>query len=429
MEGNGMDFNRCKQAKLASLFLAPAIIVLLATSILAAVGGSITGTIKDSTGGVIPGAMITVTNTAVRTEFKTVTDARGYFSFPNLAVGTYDLSIELAGFKPQKKNGLVIDVNTALEVNATLEVSAVTQEVSVSTDAAAEEVQVDTVSTQLGEVVTGTEMTTVALNGRSFTDLLALQPGIVPMTTQQPDSIVMAGASVAIQPSGALNAGNQSISGQREDANGFLINGGDVKELMNGGTSIVPNLDSIHEFRVLTNNYDSEYGNYAGGIVNVVTKSGANQIHGSGFEFLRNTALDARNFFSPERGFFRQNQFGGTFGGPISKNKLFYFGDYQGTRNTESVDTGLISVPSLADRTGDLSDQASSLTGTVISPFFANQLSSKLGYAVSAGEPYYTPGCVNSATCVFPNAIIPQSAWSTPSKQLLKYIPQPNQGP
>src|SRR5207302_8944333 len=177
----------------------------------------------------------------------------------------------------------------------------------------------------------------------------------------------MAGASVAIQPSGLLNPGNQSISGQREDANGFLINGGDVKELMNGGTSVVPNLDSIHEFRVLTNNFDAEYGNYAGGIVNVVTKSGENKIHGSGFEFLRNTSLDARNFFSPERGFFHQNQFGGTLGGPIKKNKIFFFGDYQGTRTNQGLDSGLISVPSLADRTGNISDLGA-LKGEVSGP-------------------------------------------------------------
>src|ERR1051326_7390231 len=338
------------------------VFLLLTLSGWAAVGGSISGTVKDVTGGVIPGASVTVTNVTLRTEFKTVTDGRGYFSFPNLAVGRYDLAIEMGGFKPQKKNGLVIDIDTALEVNTSLELSEISQEISVSTDLAAEAVQVETVSTQLGEVVTGTEMTSVALNGRSFTDLLALQPGIGPVTTQQPDSIVMAGASVAIQPSGLLNPGNQSISGQREDANGFLINGGDVKELMNGGTSIVPNLDSIHEFRVLTNNFDAEYGNYAGGIVNVVTKSGENQIHGSAFEFLRNTALDARNFFSPDRGFFRQNQFGGTLGGAVAKDKLFYFGDYQGTRTNQGIDTGLIGVPTLANRAGDLSDQADSLT-------------------------------------------------------------------
>ena len=415
-----------KSSYKASSFLLGAI--FLATAAWAAVGGSISGTVKDATGGVIPGAMITVTNAGIRAEFKTVTDARGNFSFPNLAVGRYDLAIEATGFKPQKKNGLVIDVNTALEVNATLEVGDITQEVSVSTDVAAEAVQVETVSTQLGEVVTGAEMTTVALNGRSFTDLLALQPGIVPMTTQQPNSIVMAGASVAIQPSGALNPGNQSISGQREDANGFLINGGDVKELMNGGTAIVPNLDSIHEFRVLTNNFDAEYGNYSGGVVNVVTKSGANQVHGSGFEFLRNTALDARNFFSPERGFFRQNQFGGTLGGPIVKDKLFYFGDYQGTRTNQGIDTGLIPVPTLANRTGNLRDSADSLTGTVAGPYLASLLSQKLGYPVSANERYYTPGCTLSSQCVFPNAIIPQRAWSEPARHLLQYIPTSNIG-
>ncbi len=164
----------------------------------------------------------------------------------------------------------------------------------------------------------------------------------------------MAGASVAIAPSGGLNPGNQSISGQREDANGFLVNGGDVKELMNGGTAIIPDLDSIAEFRVLTNNFDAEYGNYSGGIINVVTKCGSNQFHGSAFEFLRNTDLDARNFFSPQRGFYRQNQFGGTVGGPIKKNKLFFFLDYQGTRNAQGLDTGLIQVPTLAERSGQL---------------------------------------------------------------------------
>src|SRR5262249_4974901 len=244
--------------------------------------------------------------------------------------------------------------------------------------------------------------------------------------TQTADSIIMSGVTTAIAPSGVLNAGNQSISGQREDANGFVVNGGDVKELMNGGTLIVPNLDSIAEFRVLTNNFDAQYGNYSGGVVNVVTKSGTNNLHGSGFEFLRNTALDARNFFSPERSFYRQNQFGGTVGGPIKQNKLFFFGDYQGTRQSQGVDTGLIPVPTLANRTGDLADRAEELTGEVGGPYLANLLSQKLGYGVTANEPYYTPGCTTSATCVFPNAIIPMRAWSEPSKHLLQYIPTPN---
>src|SRR5262249_235955 len=142
----------------------------------------------------------------------------------------------------------------------------------------------------------------------------------------------------------------------------------------------------------------------------------------------RNTALDARNFFSPERSFYRQHQFGGTLGGAFVKEKAFFFSDYQGTRTTQGVDTGLIPVPSLANRTGDLSAQAPSLTGSVAGPYFADQLSQKLGYKVSANEPYYTPGCTLTTQCVFPNAFIPKSAWSEPAKHLLQYVPTPNIG-
>ena len=390
----------------------------------AATTGSISGTLKDPSGAVIPGATVIAANTATGIQNKTTTDTKGVYTFPSLQLGRYDLQAEVEGFRPQKRTGLVIDADSKLQVDLTVEMIEKIEEVTVIEN----EVKVEAASSQMGEVVTGKAMTAVALNGRSFTDLLALQPGIVPSTTQQPESIVMAGASVAIAPSGTLNAGNQSISGQREDANGFIINGGDVKEMMNGGTTIVPNLDSIAEFRILTNNFDAEYGNYGGGIINVVTKSGDNRLHGSGFEFLRNTALDARNFFSPERGFYRQNQFGGTVGGPIQKNRVFFFGDYQGTRQSQGLDTGLIPVPSLADRSGNLADRADTLTGTVGGPYLAKLLSQKLGYAVTANEPYYTSGCISPAQCVFPNAIIPQRAWSAPAMHLLQYIPTPNIG-
>src|SRR5229473_3801472 len=307
-------------------------------------GGSISGTVTDQTGAVVPDTTVTARNLDTTVQQTTKTNANGFYSFTTLPVGRYEIEILREGFKPYKRTGLVIDVNAALREDISLTMGEQSEEVVVSDTA----VHVETESSQMGEVVTGSQITSVALNGRSFTDLLALQPGIVPMSTQQPDSIVMAGASVAIAPSGELNAGNQSIGGQREDANGYMINGGDVKEMMNGGTSIVPDLDSIAEFRVLTNNFDAEYGNYSGGVVNVVTKSGTNQFHGSGFEFLRNTGLDAKNFFSPERNVFRQNQFGGTVGGPIKKEKVFFFADYQGTRTNEGIDTGQIPVPSLA---------------------------------------------------------------------------------
>ena len=321
---------------------AKAVPIFFAVSVMAwcAVTGGISGVVSDSTGAVIAGATVTATNAAQGLQIKSTTDDKGFYNFPRLAVGSYDIQVELQGFAPQKKSGIAVDADAAVRMDFTLAVAEQSEQVTVSESA--NEVHVETASTQVGEVVSRKEMTTVALNGRSYTDLLALQPGIVPMSTQTAQSIVMAGASVAIAPSGGLNPGNQSISGQREDANGFLVNGGDVKELMNGGTTIIPDLDSIAEFRVLTNNFDAEYGNYSGGIVNVVTKCGSNQIHGSAFEFLRNTDLDARNFFSPQRSFYRQNQFGGTVGGPIKKNKIFYFADYQGTRTAQGIDTGLI---------------------------------------------------------------------------------------
>jgi len=233
------------------------------------------------------------------------------------------------------------------------------------------------------------------------------------------------GATI-LNPSGTLNPGTVSVNGQREFANFFSVNGADAEEDVNAGTAIIPNLDAIAEFRIITSNFDAEYGEFSGGQISVITKSGSNQFHGSAFDFLRNTSLDARNYFSPTRGAFRQNQFGGTFGGPIRHDKIFFFADYQGTRQTQGIDTGNISVPSNADRAGNLLDQSSNLAGAVGGPYFANLLTQKLGYTVVSGEPYYVSGCTTSAQCVFPNAVIPMSAWSTPAQRMLQYIPAPN---
>jgi hypothetical protein len=229
-----------------------------------------------------------------------------------------------------------------------------------------------------------------------------------------------------LSPSGEPNAGTISINGQREFANAFILNGSDVEEDVNSGTAIIPNLDSIAEFRILTSNFDAEYGGYSGGQINVVTKSGANVFHGDSFDFLRNTGLDARNYFSPSRAKFDQNQFGGTLGGPIKRDKAFFFADYQGTRMTEGIDTGLIPVPSLEERTGDLLGAANSLTGSVDGQYWANLLSKGLGYKVYPGERYYAPGCSSLSGCVFPGAQLPERAWSAPAKHLIEYIPQPN---
>ncbi len=399
-------------------------------SLRAGVGGSISGTVTDISGAVIPKATVTATNIDTGIRQTTASDAKGFYSFPGLPVGHYSLQVDSPGLKPCRRTGIEVDANSALTLDVVLLVGERVDTVSVVEN----QLHVETVSTQAGEVISGTQMTSVPLNMRSFTDLLALQPGVVPVTSITSETVQDVGASV-LSPSGDLNPGTISINGQREFANSFLVNGSDVEEDVNMGAAIVPNLDSIAEFRILTNNFDAEYGEFSGGQINVVTKSGSNVFHGDAFEFLRNTHLDARNFFSPTRGAFNQNQFGGTFGGPVRKNKIFFFGDYQGTRSTQGIDSGQIPVPSLADRTGNLSDLASSFTTTdangntiattVSGPYWASLLSQELGYPVTSGEPYYMSGCT-AATCVLPGATIPRSAWSGPATNLLQYIPTPN---
>ena len=375
---------------------------------------SIVGTVTDAAGRVLHGAKVVALNVETGFANSTQTNADGSYSFPILPVGHYNIQIQASGFSEYQETGVVLDVNTALRVDAKLQVGSVTEHVDVSANA----VQVDTESTHLGEVLGSATMESLPLNGRSYTDLLALQPGVVPVSFTNTSYTPTA-------PSGSLNDGTLSISGARGSSNGFMVNGGNVQEQMSNGTAIIPNLDSIGEFRIITNNFDAEYGHYSGGLVNVITKSGTNHFHGDAFEFLRNTDLDARNYYAPTRGGFKQNQFGGTFGGPIVREKLFFFADYQGTIQSIGATTGLIPVPSAADREGNLADESSQLTGTVIGPAVANTLSQNLGYPVSVGERFYTSGCT-TATCVFPNAIIPKSVWSAPAANLLQYIPAPN---
>jgi hypothetical protein len=395
--------------------------ILSAALAWASVGGSISGTVKDPSGRVVANAEVTAKETSTGIAYKARTDNKGFYTLPVLPVGHYELDIQASGFSGYQRTGIVLDTNAALTLDAALEVGGIAQTVSVTDNT----LHVETTSTQLGQVISGRQMTAVPLNGRSYTDLLSLQPGVAPGTSITSSTVQDVGATV-LNPSGTLNPGTISVNGQREFANYFNVNGSDAEEDVNAGTAIIPNLDAIAEFRIITSNFDAEYGEFSGGQISVITKSGTNAFHGSAFEFLRNTDLDARNYFSPTRGAFRQNQFGGTIGGPIRHDKVFFFADYQGTRQTQGIDTGNISVPSNADRMGNLSDLASGLTGSVGGPYFAGLLTQKLGYNVVSGEPYYVPGCSTSAQCVFPNAVIPQSAWSIPAQRMLQYIPAPN---
>ena len=403
--------------------------LLLSTLCWASITGSISGVVKDPSDAVVSGATVTATNVQTGIKNTAVTDSKGFFSFPSLPVGTYNIDVTQTGFQTSRTTGLVIDANAALRADVTLKLGAINEKVEVRSDT----VHVETESTQMGEVITGNKMTTVPLNGRSYTDLLSLQPGVVPSAygSQAPG---LNDRSV----DGGLNPGNQSVNGQRETSNGFMVNGSNVEEGKNNGAAIIPNLDSISEFRIITNNFDAEYGNYSGGQVNVVTKSGANSFHGSGFEFLRNTALDAKNYYaqpSDPTPVYHQNQFGGTFGGPIRKDKTFFFLDYQATRQTQGL-TSNQQMPSLLNRTGDFSEVADGfmtadadgnpIPTSVQGPYWASVLGTRLGYPVADQEPYYFPGCTASTDCVFPNAVIPQFGWSPAATQLLQYIPQPN---
>jgi hypothetical protein len=394
------------------------------------VAGSISGTVKDPAGNVVVNAKVTARELATGIMHQTHSNASGYYMLPVLPVGRYELDVEAVGFESFRRQDIVLDTDAALTLDAALTVGGDTLTVSVTDNT----LHVEAVSTQLGEVISGRQMAAVPLNGRSFTDLLSLQPGVAPSTTIGSSTVQDVGATI-LDPSGTLNPGTISVNGQRENANYFSVNGSDAEEDVNAGTAIIPNLDAIAEFRIVTSNFDAEYGEFSGGQISVITKSGNNRFHGSAFNFLRNTDLDARNYFSPTRGVYRQNQFGGTLGGPIRREKVFFFTDYQGTRQTQGIDTGEISVPSNADRMGDLSDFVDSsgntlLRGSVGGPYFANLLTQKLGYPVQQGEPYYLNGCsqadAQAGQCVFGNAQIPQSAWSVPSQRMLQYIPAPN---
>ena len=405
-------------------------ILLLPSVLLADVTGSILGVVRDPSQAVLKGARIRITNVQTNLSQETVSADDGSYRFLALPVGTYTLNVTLAGFQQFNATDIVLKVNDELRVDIPMRVGNVKEEVTIS----ASQIQVETENTQLGDVIDSQKMLALPLNGRSYLDLLGLQAGVAPTT---------AGTIGGDRPvSGYIdNAGNISVNGQRETANAFLVNGGDVSEGRNLGAGLVPNLDSVEEFRLITNSFDAEYGKFSGAVMNAITKSGTNGFHGDVFEFLRNDAMDAQNYFfsGQPKTELRRHQFGFTAGGPFWKNKLFWFTDYQGTRQIQGAEVSEVPVPS-ADQLQGQFDPAT-LTGTVdggpgpsgscpadAAPCndWPTELSNRLGYAVTNGEQYSFPGCASTTDCVFPGGLIPQSAWAAPAKGILPYIPGPN---
>src|SRR6267143_886238 len=323
--------------RVASTLLLVLAIILSPTALRADVTGSILGVVHDSTQGVVAGAHIVATN--VQTNFKqeTVSGGDGSFRILALPAGVYKLTVTSPGFRTFTETGIEVKVNDQLHFDVTLNVGSVQEHVEIVANA----VQVQTESTQVGDVIDSKKMLALPLNGRSYIDLLGLQAGVAPATAEtiQQDRPV----------SGGLNPGNISVNGQRETANAFLVNGGDVSEGRNLGAGLVPNLDSIEEFRLITNSFDAEYGKFSGAVMNAITKSGTNGFHGDVFEFLRNDKFDAKNYFFSGKSELRRNQFGFAAGGPFWKNKLFWFSDYQGTREVSGAEASA-NVPTDAQR-------------------------------------------------------------------------------
>jgi hypothetical protein len=301
--------------------------------------GSFSGTVTDKTGSVISGAKVTVASQGTGVSRESTTDASGHYLVPLLPVATYTLRVESSGFQTVEQKDERLQVDESLELNFTLAPASVTEKVEVS----AAEVAVETTNATLGQVITSEQVAELPLNGRDFVQLATLTPG----TTQEtnPNSFFNGGASSEVAARGTYSL---SVGGSRAQSTDWLLDGNDNNELTGGGIAILPSIDAIQEFKVLTYNYSAEFGTRAGPTVLVSTKEGTNQVHGSVFEFFRNTDLDARSYFAPVREQRNWNQFGGAVGGAIQKDKTFFFLDYQGKRQLNGVPfVGLVPTPAM----------------------------------------------------------------------------------
>jgi hypothetical protein len=383
------------------------VLCLMITLDLAAVaqttGGRILGQVTDPSGAVVSGAKATLVNDATGVAQNTQTNKTGGYEFLSVPVGSYRLEFDQAGFKKAVNRGIIVQVNQIITMNMTMQLGAAQEVVEVTSEAPL----VDTTSTQLGAVVNDRSIVQLPLNSRDTYQLLQLQPGV----QSQVGSDLFYGSD---------RAGVVSVNGGRGRANNFSVNGGDANDQFVNLPAIQPTPDSIQEFRVLTNTFDAEYGRNSGAIVNVVTKSGTNKFHGNVYEFFRNKVLNARGYFDTEKPDFKQNQFGGTFGGPISRDRTFFFASYEGRRIRQGIPSDSVAVPSLAERTGDFS-AGTTFEGTLEN---ASILNDRPGCAAAVG------GTIADGTAyadIFPDNKIPLACMDPTAVALMnQFVPLPN---
>jgi len=301
--------------------------------------GSFSGTVSDNSGAVVTGAKVTVTAQATNVSRSATTDDSGHYLVPLLGVAQYTIRVEAPGFKA----GEVKDVRLQVDEQRELDFKLVPASVTTSVEVNAAEVAVETSTPALGQVITSEQVAELPLNGRDFVQLATLTPG----TTQEtnPNSFFTQGASSEVAARGIYSL---SVGGSRAQSTDWLFDGVDNNELTAGGIAVLPSIDAIQEFKVLTYTYSAEWGTRAGPTVLITSKSGTNKLHGSVFEFFRNTKLDARSFFAVSREQFNLNQFGAALGGPIQKDKTFFFVDYQGKHQRHGIPfSGLVPTPAM----------------------------------------------------------------------------------
>jgi outer membrane receptor protein involved in Fe transport len=290
--------------------------------------GGIRGIVNDPSGAVVPGASVTATQVGTDTNRTVAAGSDGAFDIPELPVATYSVTVEAKGFKRYVATDILVTIGHVAVVNATLQVGGSNDTVTVEANVA----QVETTSTQLGAVMTDTSIRALPLSQRNTYQLLQLQPGVQSQV----------GADLFY---GSDQPGVVSVNGGRGRSNNYMVNGGDGNDIFVNSPAIQPSPDAVEEFRVLTNTFDAEYGRNSGSVVNVVTKSGTNAVHGDFYEFLRNDALNTKGYFDPSIAPYKQNQFGATLGGPVKKDKMFIFGSYEGNRLRQGISSGQVFLP------------------------------------------------------------------------------------
>src|SRR3982074_2285365 len=332
-------------------------------------GGTISGTIRDSRGKEIPTARVSIRNVATDLVRNVDSNSEGYYIAPNLLPATYEITVSAQGFNTSVIKDVELTVGAQQTLDLVMRVGTIMTTVQVTTEAPT--VQLST--SDISEVVNANTARELPLNGRSWTDLATLQPGVNAIRTQV--------SFTSGDDRGNRGFGQQlTISGARPQQNNYRLDGVSLNDYANGAPGSVLGgklgVDAIEEFSVLTSNYSAEYGKTSGGVINAITRPGTNQFHGSVYEFARNSALDTRNFFDSAgagKASFQRNQFGGTIGGPIVKDHTFFFADYEGNRQSKGI-ANIDFLPSPTARTGAIHDSNGNPITVTIDPLVQKYL-------------------------------------------------------